>query len=105
MPTVNIPEAKSSLSWLVDRIERGMEREIIIARNGRPAARLVPVRSVADAGKRVGSPEHAAAVERLPQIRNDPFDRLLVAQSITEPLRLMTHDATLSRYSDTVIAI
>lgn len=36
-------EAKTNLSRLVDAIERGAEREIVIARNGRPVARLVPV--------------------------------------------------------------
>jgi prevent-host-death family protein len=36
-------EAKSNLSRLVDTVERGRETEIIIARNGRPAARLGPV--------------------------------------------------------------
>jgi len=51
------------------------------------------------------SPEHAAAVEVLPAHHQDPFDRLLVAQSLTEPLRLLTHDATVARYSDTVILI
>ncbi|OGS75592.1 MAG: twitching motility protein PilT [Gallionellales bacterium GWA2_55_18] len=51
------------------------------------------------------SPEHAAAVEILPAHHQDPFDRLLVAQSLTEPLRLLTHDTTVARYSDTVILI
>ncbi len=46
---------------------------------------------------------HAAAVETLPLIHGDPFDRLLVAQALTEPLRLLTHDKALARYSDTVI--
>jgi PIN domain nuclease of toxin-antitoxin system len=49
------------------------------------------------------TPEHAVAVEALPQIHADPFDRLIVAQALVEPLRLLTHDATLARYSDTVI--
>ncbi|MDH4449302.1 MAG: type II toxin-antitoxin system Phd/YefM family antitoxin [Rhodoferax sp.] len=43
MQAVNMLEAKSSLSRLVESIEQGYEREIIIARNGRPAAKLVPV--------------------------------------------------------------
>lgn len=43
MQAVNMLEAKSSLSRLVQAIEEGREREIIIARNGRPAARLVPL--------------------------------------------------------------
>ena len=41
--TVNIYEAKTRLSQLVDCAEKG--EEIIIARGGRPAARLVPLRS------------------------------------------------------------
>lgn len=45
---------------------------------------------------------HAAATEKLPPLHADPFDRILVAQSITEPLRLITHDRLLPRYSDTV---
>jgi prevent-host-death family protein len=40
MTTVNMLEAKTHLSRLVDRIEKGEEREIIIARNGRPVAKL-----------------------------------------------------------------
>lgn len=48
---------------------------------------------------------HAAAVRDLPDIHRDPFDRLLVAQAITEPLRLLTDDATVGKYSDLVITI
>lgn len=51
------------------------------------------------------SPEHAAAVEALPAHHQDPFDRLLVAQSLAEPLRLLTHDTAVARYSDAVILI
>ena len=50
-------------------------------------------------------PEHAAAVADLPPHHQDPFDRLLVAQALTEPLRLLTHDAMVARYSDTIIEI
>ena len=41
---------------------------------------------------------HAAGVTGLPPIHRDPFDRLLIAQSITEPLTLLTNDALLERY-------
>lgn len=44
------------------------------------------------------TPQHAAGVERLPAIHQDPFDRLLVAQAMTEPLRLVSHDVTVARY-------
>lgn len=49
--------------------------------------------------------EHAAAIEALPAHHQDPFDRLLVAQALTEPMRLMTHDPLVARYSDTIIEI
>jgi len=49
------------------------------------------------------TPEHAAAVGTLPLHHGDPFDRLLVAQALTEPLRLVTADKRLTAYSDTVM--
>lgn len=45
---------------------------------------------------------HAARVARLPPIHKDPFDRLLVAQSMAEPLTLLTNDAVLADYWDGV---
>lgn len=53
MHSVNMLQAKSSLSRLVEAIEQGEEREIIIARNGRPAARLVAIET-ALSGQRIG---------------------------------------------------
>lgn len=46
MTTVNMHEAKTRLSKLVEAIESGAEAEVVIARNGVPAARLVPIESV-----------------------------------------------------------
>lgn len=43
MLAVNMLQAKSTLSRLVEAIEQGEECEIVIARNGRPAAKLVPI--------------------------------------------------------------
>ena len=43
MTMVNMLEAKSSLSRLVQAVESGHEPEIVISRNGRPAAKLVPI--------------------------------------------------------------
>ncbi|QLQ12370.1 MAG: type II toxin-antitoxin system Phd/YefM family antitoxin [Brevundimonas sp.] len=43
MTQVNMLDAKTRLSQLVEAVESGAEDEIIIARNGKPAARLVPV--------------------------------------------------------------
>ena len=45
---------------------------------------------------------HAAAVALLPDIHRDPFDRMLVAQALCEPLRLLTVDGILTGYSELV---
>lgn len=48
---------------------------------------------------------HVSMLETLPPHHADPFDRLLVAQALTEPLRLLTHDAIVSQYSDSIILV
>ena len=45
------------------------------------------------------SAAHAASVSKLPLFHRDPFDRLLVAQSLAEPLTLVSNDAILGRYT------
>jgi PIN domain nuclease of toxin-antitoxin system len=51
------------------------------------------------------SADHAALVEELAPHHAGPFDRMLVAQALAEPMRLLTHDGILTRYSDTVILV
>lgn len=53
MRTVDMLQAKSFLSHLEEIIEHGKEREIVIARNGRPVAGLVPIWAT-PAGNRLG---------------------------------------------------
>jgi prevent-host-death family protein len=43
MATIDILEAKTQFLRLVERVETGADAEILIARNGRPVARLVPL--------------------------------------------------------------
>ena len=75
MEVVNMLEAKSSLSRLVDAIETGREREIILARNGRPAAKLVPVDTL-PAGQRIGVAKGAFEVPDDIDAHNDEVARL-----------------------------
>lgn len=42
--------------------------------------------------------EHAVAIEGLPPIHKDPFDRMLVAQATVEGITLLTADALVSQY-------
>jgi|ERR1035438_2400521 PIN domain nuclease of toxin-antitoxin system len=48
---------------------------------------------------------HAILVAALPLHHGDPFDRLLIAQAISEPLHLLTADAQLKQYSELVIQV
>lgn len=64
---VNMLDAKTNLSRLVDAVEKGIEAEIVIARNGRPAARLVPIETT-KVGKRLGVAEGKIHIP-------DDFDR------------------------------
>lgn len=52
MRTVNMLDAKTNLSRLVEAVESGDESEILIARNGKPVARLTAVKP--DISKRIG---------------------------------------------------
>lgn len=82
MPVINMLEAKSTLSRLVESIEQGKEREIIIARNGRPAARLVPLERTPE-GTRIGVAEGAFAVPDDIDAHNDEVARLF--QGLVHP--------------------
>ena len=48
---------------------------------------------------------HGEAVKMLPMIHRDPFDRLLVAQSIIEGLTLVTSDSRLVRYGTPILQV
>jgi PIN domain nuclease of toxin-antitoxin system len=48
---------------------------------------------------------HALLVANLPLHHTDPFDRLLIAQAMSEPLHLVTVDPQLRQYSDLVIEV
>ena len=46
--------------------------------------------------------EHTVALENLPSLHKDPFDRLLVAQAIVEGMVLLTADPVVARYGSPV---
>ena len=45
---------------------------------------------------------HCEQLARLPLLHRDPFDRMIVAQAMAEPMRLMTGDSQLSAYTELV---
>ena len=52
-----------------------------------------------------GQAEHTLMVETLPHHHKDPFDRILIAQALAEPMRLLTHNALVAKYSDSFIRV
>ena len=51
------------------------------------------------------SSRHAIVTGELPEIHNDPFDRMLLAQAKTEGMPLITHDGPMTAYGDYVIGV
>jgi PIN domain nuclease of toxin-antitoxin system len=50
-------------------------------------------------------PMHAAAVDDLPALHGDPFDRFLIATASHEGMIFLTHDAALGEYGDFVLVV
>jgi len=49
--------------------------------------------------------KHTVLVASMPLHHADPFDRLLIAQAMEEPMHLLTTDAQLKQYSGLVIEV
>jgi PIN domain nuclease of toxin-antitoxin system len=49
--------------------------------------------------------EHVMAIRGLDSHHRDPFDRILVATAITEPMRLLTADSMVAKYTDLAILV
>jgi PIN domain nuclease of toxin-antitoxin system len=49
----------------------------------------------------IGS-DHAVAIDGLPRLHRDPFDRILVAQAIVEGITLLTVDPLVAQYAGPV---
>ena len=79
MQTVNMLQAKSSLSRLVEAVEQGQKREIVIARNGRPVAKLVPM-DTAPSGTRIGVAKGLFVVPDSIDAHNDEVAQLFMGK-------------------------
>ena len=49
------------------------------------------------------SSAHASALDGLEPFHSDPFDRMLIAQAISERVKLISHDDKVIKYGDAVI--
>lgn len=78
-----------------------------LARGDMPVSSEEALRYFKESGYKILpiQPEHAILTETLPAIHQDPFDRLLVAQALHEPMHLITHDDLLVGYGDMIMWI
>ncbi|MDR0239422.1 MAG: type II toxin-antitoxin system VapC family toxin [Deltaproteobacteria bacterium] len=80
----------------------------IKTRIGRLDADLPQLRAIAHESGFLELPllgSHTEMLAILPRYHNDPFDHMLTAQAMAEPMRLITGDETLSKYTSLVIPI
>mgnify|MGYP001809780292 CR=1 FL=1 len=100
-------EAPRSSVWISAATIWEIAIKHALGRGDMPISSQDAVRYFREAGYRFlpVEAEHAMAVEELPAYHQDPFDRILIAQALTEPMRLMTHDPKVARYSDTIIEV
>jgi PIN domain nuclease of toxin-antitoxin system len=85
MRTVNMHEAKTHLSRLVEQTAKGE------VDNGWQEL--------------ANSSEHAVMAPSLPPLHRDPFDRMLLAQAHVEGLALTTSDAMVAQYPGPVLRV
>jgi len=78
-----------------------------LGRGDMPVSAEVAAAELADAGFEELSVTwaHTQHLGALPALHRDPFDRLLVAQALAEPLILVTHDAAVAAYSASFLRI
>jgi PIN domain nuclease of toxin-antitoxin system len=120
-----LPDTHALLWWLDDNPSLSGEARAAIADGGNPVfvsavviweirikqglgkLRLPPdFRQVLDSQPFENLPitaEHAHRVAELPAHHRDPFDRMLVAQAMTEKLTIVTRDPDIARYRVRVI--
>lgn len=49
--------------------------------------------------------DHIIKLESLENHHKDPFDRILIAQALSEPIKLITHDKLFEQYSHDLILL
>jgi prevent-host-death family protein len=87
---VNVHQAKIHLSRLIDAAHGG--ETILLAKAGKPWARLMPLESADGFSALAITPAHGLRAGAYSQAHRDPFDRLLAAQAEVEQLVLLTAD-------------
>jgi PIN domain nuclease of toxin-antitoxin system len=81
-----------AIKWRVGKMEEDPEE--LVATIAKAGLVELPVRA-----------RHAVATSKLPLLHRDPFDRLLIAQAISETMRLLTSDTQLAAYSELVVTV
>ena len=80
---IDVRKADSALARLVSDLEAGKVQEVVLARKGRPVARLVPLRAspVTDRHRRIGVARGRFTVPALPAHSDEEVARLFEANA------------------------
>jgi len=76
----------------INKLELGISLEELFEFVDRNQIEVVPINYI-----------HLLQLSRLPAFHNDPFDRLIIAQAISENLKLITKDSVFKKYSVNLI--
>lgn len=79
MQKVNLFDAKTHFSRLIDQIVSGEETEIVIARNGKPVAKVVPI-GAPDVSRRIGIAKGEFTVPESIDCSNEAVARLFLGK-------------------------
>ena len=106
MQNIDINQAKHRLPELVEQTITG--KEIILTKGGRPIAKIVGIhkqKKQRHFGIDILPIElnHLAGLINLPFHHRDPFDRLIITQSITEEVPVITSDDAFRSYPVSII--
>ncbi len=109
----NLPEQARQVILSADEVYASAANiwEIIIKTStGKLKIQISPqdmVQAIADSGFEMMNikPEHALKLTDLENFHRDPFDRILIAQSLVEPLHLVTCDSMVAKYGGNIIRV
>jgi PIN domain nuclease of toxin-antitoxin system len=76
----------------IKKLELGISLEELFEFVDRNQIEIIPINFI-----------HLLQLSKLPTVHNDPFDRLIIAQAISENLKLITKDSIFKKYSINLI--
>jgi len=98
--TLSTAEVSASVASLWELILKAGKKDVLLDQPVRWWDKHVAGNGIQVLSIRVS---HVSALERLPELHRDPFDRILIAQAVAEELAIVSMDSRLAGYGVQVI--